>query len=415
MKKLIKNVVSLDMTKATPESTKGVKVLNAVNILVTPATRPLVSQTDFGNIVGITEVPDNAAIAQSNGNLVIDKHFSSSQNVFHLINGKVIVKNNVTAETLQNIFACGARISGKIYLPDNLPSTWPHVNINGKVYTYPAGSTLFTTNIRINNGFLAGLPDGAKITIIANDITCVADDVDTELFSQKVSQLTVFGDAAIPAKLESAFYAAASQYNKVIVMPDGYAFYDQELTIVPSGILSLRGKKLYSQKNIIFGNGLEANQAEKIRQLDFALETAACVILPENLAGVLLDKVKAPEIYTYSGHLAIIDDEMTVADLSADEITSYLIHRQASLTLDEHLTNADIDQGIGEIFLYGELTAHKNQAKHITGKLVVKQGLIDFICPESELRTSASTPADDENSKYAQYDVVVDNAVEYVL
>ena len=78
MKKLIKNVVMLDMTAATLESVEGLTVNNAVRVFVTVSTRPLLGHIQFGNIVSVIEIPDGASASSINGSVTIDGNYESS-------------------------------------------------------------------------------------------------------------------------------------------------------------------------------------------------------------------------------------------------------------------------------------------------------------------------------------------------
>ena len=410
MKKLIRNVVSLDMTKATPESVKGLTIKNAVNVYVTPTTRPLLGQIQFSNLVNLCEIPDGTAIVKINGGVVVDgNHDTTSDNgAYMCINGGILVKNDVSPESLRSYFSHGASANGGITLPDTLAALVPQLSItlNGEVRVYPADSLLYTHNVKINNGFLAGLPTASKVTIVSDDEIFIAANTDPEAFERHISQITVFGDVVVPESLTDAFYKTACQYKGVTVVPDGYTFHDRPLFITPSNILGLKGKYLYTRKNIIFKDGLDE---QHLRQMDFRLETEGRIILPDGMADVLFDKVKAADLYTYRGQLVTVSDEMKLAEIS--ELASLLINRGAVLSLHEDVSAADIKQNIGEIFLYGSLMVPENLVRPISDKIVVSKGNVEAISTETE---EEYTP-NNVNSEEAEYDIVISNAVEYIL
>jgi len=434
MKKLIKNVVSLDMTKATPESVKGVTIGNAVRVIVTPTTRPLLGLIKFGNLVTQVEIPDGAVLSNVNGNVMVNgnEDTTSDKGTFLVVNGKIVVKNDVSQETLCNFFSCGADINGSIFMPDTLVALFPRLNIkiNGAVEVYKADSLLFTHNIQINNGFLSGLPTNSKVTIIADgglfnignpQEVVIATDTDLEIFERHISELTIFGDVIVPQHLAEAFYKVANKYGNVTVIPEGYTLHDQPLIITSSNLIGLKGKSLYTRQNIIFKENAGLNKGsskgldksfneQRIRQLDFHLETQGCIIMPESIADVLLDNTKATNFYTYSGQLVIVNEEMRVSQSDTSEMASYLVNEGAQLSLSEEISEEDIQQGIGEIFLYGNITLREKQSKGINFKLVIDEGNIETLFTEP-----AEENNEKDNSNEADYDVVINNAVEYSL
>ena len=413
MKKLIKNVVALDMTKTTPEAIKGVTINNVVNVFVTPTTRPLVGQINFGNIVKTIEVPDKVAFTKINGNLVVDGNLEEQKNTFMFLNGDVIIKPDVTPEVLCNFFAGGAITNGDIILPDTIAAQFPLPNVdkNGDVQVYPADSLLFFRVDQINNGFLSSLPVGAKVTIIPEKELFIADDTDAESFKQHVAELNIFGNTVLPDELADVFYSVARQYNKVTVVPEGFTLYDKTLMVNTSNIMGMRGKKLYVRGDIVFKNGIDEG---RVRQTDFQLETAGSVIVPENLAGDVFDKVKATNFYTYRGDLVIVKDELEISEVAIAEMTSYLVNMDAQLSFHRDISTDDIQKGIGEIFLYGFLSMYGKQAKFINDKLVVNEGDVEILSTEDDAK-SEEAYKNEEFPENTEYDIVIGNAVEYVL
>ena len=411
MKKLIKNVVSLDMTKATTESVKGLTISNAVHVVVTPTTRPLVGQIEFGNLVKLLEIPDGAFLSRVNGNMMVDGTTHVAKEAYMLVNGNVVVKNDVSPEALHNFFAVGADVNGDILLPDTIAAQFHQLKItlNGSVRTYPADSLLYPPTIKINNGFLSGLPSASKITVIPGEDLFIAADTDPVALERHISEIMVFGGVVVPENLANIFYKIASQYGSVTVIPEGYTFHSKALHITPSNILGLKGKSLYTRKNIVFKDGLDK---QRIQQMDFRLIIEGNAILPESIADNLLDKIKAANIYTYRGRLITVSDEMKLSKSEMTEMTSYLVNSGAELSLGEDVSAADIMQGIGEIILFGFLMLREKHVRPISDKIIIKKGHVEILSAETNEEGDLK---DEKGRDEAEYDIVIGNAVEYTL
>jgi len=404
MKKLIKNVVLLDMTAATEESVKGLEIRNAVTVLVTPVTRPLLDQITIGNIVNVVEIPDDVTFLTHNGDMIIDGDFETSHHkkIFWIINGVLLIREGVTSQTLESLFSYGGEINGKVYLPKTLAPalSTATVNINGAIYPYPTGSILYKEDIHINNSFLQGLPENSE-TVFFEEIS-ISPDTSPEIFQKHIKRLTVFGDTILPYELRDAFYKVAQQYNKIIEIPKGYTFLNEPISISQASLLTFKGKSIYTCKDIHFKSGIDG---ELLRQLDFRLSTEGSLILPENIAMIVFDKVQANHIYTYRGNLVTVQDELSFA--KSGEPVSYLIKSTGILSIPDTTTLSDIRESINEIFLYGSITLQKEQIPAISDKIAIYDGQL------FSLQMDDDKEKQDDDTR--QYDTVIGNAVNYKL
>ena len=400
MKRLIKNVVMLDMTSATEESVKDLTVKNAVNVVVTSKTKPLLGEISFGNIVQVTEIPEDTEFTEENGSRVVEQaHIqSSSTKVYRVINGSILFTNDVTEETVKNMFPVGGSINGSIIFPSSISLDSLNVNINGSRKSYPHDSLLYRNHSKINNSFLQGLPESSSVSFI--DGLSVAEDTDAGLFEKHIKKLTVYGETVLPQKLSDIFYRVARQYDQVVEIPDGYTFYDEYLIINSSSFLNFKGKSIYTRKNIIFRDGLNK---DLLSQLDFRFESEKNVILPESIAAVMMDRVKAKQIYTYRGKLVHVREDMDFA--AANESASYLIEPGSTLNIPDTVSAAELEKAIDDIFLLGEIKLQENQMQLVNDKVALYEGSIEINRPEAE---------EDEDDA-SEYDIVISNAVKFKL
>lgn len=408
MKKLIKNAVMLDMTNATPESVEGLTVKNAVNVFVTPSTRPLLGKVNIGNIVNVTEVADGAVFSMMNGNSVFDGNISTSagdKKVYTYINGNGFVNNDVTAETFACIFSAGGKVNGNITLPNTLAAMMPvlKVEVNGNATVYPADTLLYRQSITINDGFLSGLDEGSKITVFGT--VYVSPDTNTELFNKHISELTIFGDAIIYQKQKEAFYRAARKYSGVSVVPDNYEYLDMPLFIGSANIYTLKGKSIYTRGDVCFKNEIDKNI---INNIDFKIETEGMVIVPEAIADNIFDRIKTNSFNTYKGKLIIVNDEITLR--KPKSMQSYIVKPDAGLTIPEDITADDIQEYIGNIFLYGTIYLREAQMESVMEKIVINEGGIEIIDDTPQEETDTESHNNEE-----EYDIVIGNAVHYIL
>ena len=409
MKKLIKNVVTLDMTSATPESVEGLTIANAVNIFVTTSTRPLLGKINFGNIVNVTEIADGATFSLINGNSIFDGNINASlgeKKVYTYINGSGFVNNNITADTFACLFSAGGKVNGNITLPNTLASMLPilNVNVNGSTTVYPADTLLYKQDITINDGFMSGLDENSKITVFGT--VYVSHDTNTELFNKYISELTIFGNAVIYQKQKEAFYRAARKYSEVSVVPDDYNYLDTPLLVGSANIYTLKGKSLYTRNNVYFKDEIDKNL---INNIDFRLITEGAVIVSETIAEIIFDRIKTNSFNTYKGKLVIVGDAMLL--IKPKSIQSYIIRKDAELTIPEDISSDDIQEYIGNIFLYGTIYLRESQMEAIMEKIVINEGgieIIDDTPQEEEINT-------DQNNETEEYDIIIGNAVNYVL
>ena len=174
-------------------------------------------------------------------------------------------------------------------------------------------------------------------------------------------------------------------------------------------MFSIKGKSLYTRHDIYFKDGLDE---KLINQIDFQLETEGSVIVPENLAGTLIERIKSNEFYTYRGKLVVVDDEISLKKSETDDdLYSYLIKKDAVLNISENFSVEDIKQTIGEIFLFGSVSLREGQRQAVCDKVAINEGDVEII----EDMSDNMTDNDNDSDKYAEYDIVINNAVEYSL
>ncbi|MCL2771773.1 MAG: hypothetical protein FWD71_00360 [Oscillospiraceae bacterium] len=408
MKKLIKNVVILDMTSTTPEAVEGLTIQNAVNVFVTTSTRPLLGKVNFGNIVNITEIADGATFSFMNGNSIFDGNINASlgeKKVYTYINGSGFVNNNITADTFACLFSAGGKVNGNITLPNTLAAMLPllNVNINGNTTVYPADTLLYGQNITINDGFINGLDESSKITVFGT--VYVSHDTNTELFNKYISELTIFGNAIIYQKHRDIFYKAAHKYSEVSVIPDDYEYFDTPLLVGAANIYTIKGKSLYTRNDVHFKDEIDKNL---INNIDFRLITEGAVIVPETIAESIFDRVKTNSFNTYKGKLVIVGDEMPLR--KPKSMQSYIIKNDAALTVPGDISSDDIQEYIGNIFLYGTIYLRDFQMEAIMEKIVINEGGIEIIDD-----TPPQEETDTQNNETEEYDIIIGNAVNYIL
>ena len=385
MKKLIKNVVELDLTTATEESVGDLTVNNAVAVYITPSTRHLLSKIKIKNIVETVEVPENVKIAKFSGKYILDGNTTQAERSYLFMSGRLIIKPNVTPETLKQIY-CGGSISGATFVPEGLSAALAGFVINGALNTYPADSMIFDKHLVINNDFAKKLTEGTKISAFAG-LTVEADNLDN------IESLTVFGETILHERAKDSFYKAAVRYDDVIVIPEGYTLYDESVEIMPSNRFSFMGKSIFTKENAYLHDG--------ISQIDFKLKTEGITIASEDTAMALADKIDSKYIYTYNGNLITIEGVRTFAG----EPGNYLIKPDAELIIPK---NADLT-AINDIFLLGDIaTEDDEQIMQLSAKLVLNKG--EIFCG-----TSNEDEEDESDDNDSLYDVVVKNAVHYKL
>ena len=383
MKRLIKNVTQLDMRNATEESVEGLTIKNASSILVSPSTKHLLAKVNFKNISHVAEVPEDKNVSLLNGVSTMDGS-DDAENTFLISNGVVIIKPSMTVEMFTRNFS-GGIVNGVIYIPDSLTGAFAAFDVNGVVHTYPADSHVYEQPLVINEGFLQGLPEGASVTALKG-VTIESVNLDT------IETLTVFGKTIVPERLKDTFYKVAKRYDKVIVIPESYTLYDEQLEIRPANQFSFRGKSIYTTENVYLFEGIE--------QLDFKLITEGTVIAPDKVAMSLADRIEARGMfYTYQGDINVVTDTLTYTGVPGN----YLIMPHAELIIPE---DADL-AAIEHIYLQGDIAvAEESQIMTLNKKVVLNDG---------DIFNGKDEDFEDNGEDLSEYDVVLGNASSYKL
>lgn len=408
MKKLINNVVMLDMRTATPESIGDLTINNAVTVFVTESTKSLIGKINFGNLVQLIEIPDNITISNTNGNMVISGNSSlkeNSSNVYKMINGNLIFSNNVQEELFFKIFEFGGVVNGNVTVPDHLSSTFLSSKIlfNGEIKVYPTDSILYLNDLKINNGFIKGLEKNSKITVTGN--VEIAGDTRPELFEDNISELTVFGNILMHEHISESFFKSAKKYSHITILPNAYALYNADITVMPSNILSFKNKKLYTRGNVIFTDDLTESQ---ITQYNFSIKTDGIVFCPEKIAQTVFDMVITDRFQTYSGFLAKIDDSynLTADEVEQDAVISCLVNGE--MIVEEELDADLIARKVSDIFLFGEIKCSNELQKRV----IYKKTKIN----KGDIKITSGEPEEPETvNNDSEYDIVISNAVTYAL
>ena len=108
-----------------------------------------------------------------------------------------------------------------------------------------------------------------------------------------------------------------------------------------------------------------------------------------------------------------MNDEMSVNKLTHGEtaVCSYLVNQDALLSLPEDMSAEEIEQTIGEIFLYGDITLREAQVIAIKEKIAIEEG--DFNITNDASEDEAESNSNDGGA--SEYDIVIGNAVEFKL
>ena len=398
MKTLIRNVAVLDLTTVKKETAEGLTIGNAASVLVSPATKDFLSLVNFNNLACITEVPENTKLNTITGSITIDGDDDTNYpNTFWLVNGSMLIKENMTAETIKSMFSAGIQINGCAYVPEKISAVFSSlVTINGAITTYPAGGLFFENELNINNGFLNGLEQGT--VIIALNKVFIDEKTDPELLVSKIGELRAQHNVILPEKLSEAFYKIARSYNEVIEIPEGYKMTEIPSEINEASVYSLKGKKIFTREDVIFGQDLDE---DVLRQLNFKIKTTAKVYMPKHLTAVIMDNVEAAGFSVYGGRLTIVKDEMTYTPSAA--VNSYLIKKWGTLTITES------PEKIDKIFLLGTIKADQDYIEAVRDKIALNNG-------ELLLNADEEVEEDEEDSfDESEFDVVVGNAAKYKL
>lgn len=376
----IGNVGLLNLLNATEESVKKVERIENVGAVIYRAGNAhLLSALNIGNLGASLELPED--YRYFNGELTVDAAYLQSLGGEQklAVNGTVIFSQDVAAEDLekQQLMLI---INGAIYAPDHLigliSRLFPEGNRALKPYIGPAPyfeNSYFT----LSNSFLQAAE--APMYLVVNGVVDFAENLDMDLFQDKIGQIDVHGVLRLQEEQESALYRKMKKAagGVIQVIPAGYVVLQKALRINSRSIRSFKEKKLFTKKPVIFESGISREVfAEAIGNL-YSKSYIICSEELEDLIYEKLDRLET-EVLSYERHYIWMEGEQRWSDAQFQSLepgTNLIV--DGLLVLDEDVAGETLISRLAAIDNFGEIQVSTDFQKGVLqNKLRANEGQI---------------------------------------
>jgi hypothetical protein len=404
MSTLIKNIGILDARQATLEQIRALgRIVNVGCLVVNKETKAEFMKVGMLNVGKMLELDDSYKL--HTGPLEITQQMleDSQDGVKLCVVGPLTVEPNIPPELLQKKL-CGLYLVGPASVPEPLYGIFMNCvkEIVGPVVSVPVSGIKTRGNITLTNDYLKGLKDASDISVSGN--VTFAEDLDLELLKQKITTLRVAGAVKCSQEQETVMRTILADSDKTKIR-----IYRLDFHYVPGGTMLDTFTMLTINKQTISCYGLlildEDLTEEIILQKDIRFE-AGTLYFPKSMMQAMSTRL-APGtkgIPYEPGKLEVITCEQTITNARLEEMqdksTLVVI---GELEIDDEVRQETLSAKIATLDNYGEVTASKNIASVLQGKLRQNEG---------SMRIKGE---DDEDLEDEGYDNVIANVATYIL
>jgi hypothetical protein len=365
MSQRIGNVGLLNLVNATEESVKGIERIENVGlVLYGKENAHLLTRLNIGNIGSSVEIPDGYRLF--NGVFTLDQNYLSSidEPVFLLVNGIVIIDKNVQADQVQ-AGQLNLMVNGKVYSPSHLSGMAGKMlsKGSGSVETYHgAPPRLENGKFILTNSFLQSIEE--SLYLVVNGKITFAQDLDLDLFNEKISKLEINGKIILFENQETYLYKKVdSLTGKVEVIPAGYDVLGKQLRLNSRSIRRFRKKKWYTNKPIIIESDVSREMLTKAIEKIHSTSVVICHEEVEDLVYELLSLMET-EVLSYENSFIVIDGEEVWSNdqfLALDQSVSVIVNGQ--LTLDRDVSEEVLRTKVSSLDVLGDVIVREKKLK----------------------------------------------------
>jgi hypothetical protein len=310
---IIRNAGVIDLRDATEESVSNIKSIQNVGaLLLTKKTAHLAAKMSIGNVGSSIEVPESLEFNQHTG-LINFSHSNLLENnepTNYLIIGSLTFEKDVTAEDINK--AIGKMVViGDITCPKGLTAIIQQklISLTGLITETNENEKVVKGMQEINNAFLKGLEKPVTLSLIGK--ANMVSDIDEDLFCEKILGIKLIGKINVSEKNVSLLNRRIADQitGKINIIPEGYAFIQDSLTINSHNIKKFTDAKIFSSNQIEFSPEVTPEMLEK--HIKSIITTDKMIISNEKLQPILSEICDNPaqKILTYSDRLVIVKDE----------------------------------------------------------------------------------------------------------
>ncbi|MDQ0272536.1 hypothetical protein [Cytobacillus purgationiresistens] len=365
----IGNIGVLNLINATEESIKDIVHIENVGLLLySPKTASLLTKLHIGNIGKSSLIESEYRL--NSGMFILDNSYlkAVTEPTRMFVNGVVIVHNDVSLELL-NDSECEFIINGVAYTPSHLKGAVQTIfkETTGSILTYEGKEPIPKIGkVNIDNNFLQSLSGDENFII--NGKLYLDENLDTDLFNQKINRLDVNGMAVIYENQVSIFSTKGLVNGKITTIPAGFKLLKTKLFIDGHSIRRFRGQPIYAEQPIILNKNVSREMFSKAFT---SIESTSYIVCHENIEDLVYEALSnfETEVYVYSQILRYVDEETwNQNDLSLlEQETTLIVEGLLSIEGD---VNKNFFEKISAIELIGNIHVSSSEMKAIVQKLV---------------------------------------------
>lgn len=366
MSQRIGNVGLLNLVNATEESIKGIERIENVGlVLYGKENAHLLTQLNIGNVGMSLEVPTNYQLF--NGVFHLDQNYLASiaEPVFLLVNGMVVIDKNVQADQVQE-GQLNMLVNGTVYSPAHLSGLAGRMLTKGSgaVETYHgAPPRLENGKFTLTNSFLQSVDE--PLYLVVNGVLSFTQDLNLDLFHEKISKLEVNGKISLYENQEAFLYKKVASLTSCVVevIPAEYEVLRKPLRLNSRSIRRFQQKKWYTNKPIIIESDVSRELLTKAIKKIHSTSVIICHEEVEDLVYELLSLMET-EVLSYENSFIIIDGEEVWSNdqfLALDQPAAIIVNGQ--LILDHDVSEETLRSKVATIDILGEVIVREKKIK----------------------------------------------------
>lgn len=319
MKTFIENVSILNMIHATPQSVAQLAGIdNAALVVVSPDSKPLLSQLSIGNLAMVLEVSEDTQLVTQNGKFELTR-MTDQKRIALAVNGAMTVSPQLLPKEIQ-AFVAGGVVNGTLCASQQQMRalTDAGVTVNGKTIVYPDGAKPRSGRDPLTVGEAAALRMPAYLThrVLIEEGVC-------QTLEAKGFPLYGADGAYLRPSDAEAFSRIWEGEGGITIIPQGYTMMESTQMIGRLNAAMLKDSRFFAGDLYL----REDVTAQALSGLD-ALIVRGKVFMPEALSGELLRLLKnEPELIPYEGRLIKTDGIYAVeSDDALEEDIALCVH-----------------------------------------------------------------------------------------
>lgn len=387
--KVIGNVGTLDIRKATEESIASIRRIGNVSTLIySPETAKFIPRLNMGNLGSSFEVPMDAKILS--GQVVFSRDYFKNQTkpINLVVMGQLIVNPDVPEADIEKGLS-DLRIMGQVIYPEHLVGAIESKirHLQGQSQTYTQSSRIVMGQLILDEHYLRALENASELVVFGN--LKLPQVLTTELLEQKIQRIQVFGKIVCHEENAPTILARLEHKSgtpKVTIIPTGYELVERPLILNADLLANLPGRKLFCSDQVQIDPKVDAAMLDKNLE---AIIVKDLLLSPESLKSVLSRKINLLEsenVIFYDGELWLVESDLTIRASRFN----YVEGKATLVVLGDLTIASDVDpkllfERLAKVHNFGDIICTPEQMSAIEARLGLNEGdLVDSTETEAE-------------------------------